>query len=135
MDELTPKPARDPFIGAARRDWRTAGNARSGEMEIDSPESCCGPFAWQQGDTLWMLESIPGGWILAELRFDSAECVYQERRRSCYRWQREAAGALLGRVYSAGDEAASRAASRLLGWLHAARRRARTQPIAPDAHR
>ncbi len=75
------------------------------------------PFAWQQDQTLWILDWESGSWVLAELRFDATDCAYQECRRSRYRWQREAAGVLLGRVYGAGDAAAAEAASRLLGWL------------------
>jgi hypothetical protein len=75
------------------------------------------PFAWQQGQTLWILDWEESAWVLAELRFDGGTCSYQECRRSRYRWQREAAGALLGRVLAAGDEAAGEAAKHLTSWL------------------
>lgn len=78
--------------------------------------SPCRPFAWQHGSTLLILDWEPAGWVLAEFRFDDRHCRYEERRRAHYRWQREAAGALLGRVFAAGEDAADGAAERLGGW-------------------
>lgn len=74
------------------------------------------PFAWQDGRRLWILDSGPDEWILAELRFEPRECRYFEVRRATYRWFREAAGALLGRALSGGLPHAEAAASGLSAW-------------------
>lgn len=75
------------------------------------------PFACQHGDRLLLLEPKSPGWILAELRFDAGGCRYVEVRRACYRWAREAAGALLSRALAEGDAAADRADRALRDWL------------------
>lgn len=74
------------------------------------------PFAWQDGRRLWILDSGPDEWILAELRFEPDACRYFEVRRATYRWFREAAGALLGRALSGGQPHAEAAASGLTDW-------------------
>ena len=75
-----------------------------------------GPFAWQEGRRLWILDGRPGDWVLAELRFDPDVCRYLEIRRSSYRWPREAAGALLSRAIAGGRDQATDAARSLLKW-------------------
>ena len=76
-----------------------------------------GPFAWQDGRRLWLLDGGPMDWVLAELLFDPETCRYLEVRRSTYRWPREAAGALLGRSLSGGECRAEDAARRLNEWI------------------
>ena len=75
------------------------------------------PFAWQHGSRLLLLEPGPLGWVLAELRFDGDACRYVEVQRARYRWAREATGALLSRVFAAGDPAVDRTAHDLQAWL------------------
>lgn len=81
-----------------------------------------GPFAWQDGRRLWILDGGGSDWILAELLFDPESCRYLEIRRSSYRWPREAAGALLSRTYSSGEQKAEIAARGLLDWASRVRR-------------
>ncbi len=50
-----------------------------------------------------MVAEESSGWIVAELRFDSAACAFTEDRRARYQWPREAFGRLLSRVVT-GDE-------------------------------
>jgi hypothetical protein len=75
------------------------------------------PFAWQEGRRLWILDGGPTAWILAELLFDPQSCRYIEVRRANYRWPREAAGALLGRAFAAGQHHAEDAARGLMEWV------------------
>jgi hypothetical protein len=81
-------------------------------IEIERP----GPFAWQSGRRLWILDGRDSEWIVAELEFDPRECRYIEVRRAGYRWPREAAGALLGRALSGGTANAEEAARGLALW-------------------
>lgn len=76
-----------------------------------------GPFAWQDGRRLWLLDGSPDAWILAELLFEPATCRYLEVRRTSYRWPREAAGALLGRTFAGGQRRAEDAARGLSEWI------------------
>lgn len=76
-----------------------------------------GPFAWQDGRRLWILDGGPTDWVLAELIFDPQTCRYLEVRRANYRWPREAAGALLGRTFSGGQRRAEDAARGLSEWV------------------
>jgi hypothetical protein len=76
-----------------------------------------GPFAWQDGRRLWILDGRETDWILAELLFDPTSCRYLEVRRASYRWPREAAGALLGRSFVGGPRRAEEAARRLAAWV------------------
>jgi hypothetical protein len=75
------------------------------------------PFAWQDGRRLWILDGGPTSWVLAELLFEPVTCCYVEVRRSSYRWPREAAGALLGRTFAAGQSRAEDAARGLTAWI------------------
>jgi hypothetical protein len=75
------------------------------------------PFAWQHGRRLLLLDEEARGWTFAELRFDQEHCRYVEVRRATFRWPREAAGALLARGVSFGDEQANRLAAALDRWL------------------
>ncbi|MCC6315713.1 MAG: hypothetical protein IT337_17075 [Thermomicrobiales bacterium] len=100
--------------------WLTArAGAQPGSPALFSPQAPAPPrpFHWQQGSTLWLLDWEPGGWVLAELRFDERHCRYLETRRAYYRWQREAAGALLGRALAAGPAAIEAIAAGLAVWL------------------
>lgn len=76
-----------------------------------------GPFAWQDGRRLWILDGGETNWILAELLFDPQSCRYLEVRRASYQWPREAAGALLGRTLVAGRPRAEEAARGLSAWI------------------
>jgi hypothetical protein len=75
-----------------------------------------GPFSWQDGRRLWILDGGPNNWVLAELIFDPRSCCYEEVRRSSYRWPREAAGALLGRTLASGRQRTEDAARELTAW-------------------
>jgi hypothetical protein len=75
-----------------------------------------GPFSWQDGRRLWILDGGPTYWVLAELIFDPRSCCYEEVRRSNYRWPREAAGALLGRTLAGGTRRVEDAARELTAW-------------------
>ncbi len=76
-----------------------------------------GPFAWQDGRRLWILDGGTTDWVLAELLFEHRSCRYFEVRRSRYRWPREAAGALLGRTLAGGQRRAEDAARGLAEWV------------------
>lgn len=88
-------------------------------MPLSPPVSVPVPFAWQLDRILWILDWEPGGWVLAELRFDHDTCCYAEVRRARYQWQREAAGALLGRVLGAGAREVVVVAANHDAWLAA----------------
>jgi hypothetical protein len=92
----------------ARPGWTGAGPGRAGGR---------GPFAYQHGNRLLLLEARPGGWVLAELRFDPSTCRYAEVRRVRYRWAREATGALISRALAEGDAIAERTDRDLQAWL------------------
>ena len=76
------------------------------------------PFVWQHGTQLILLDDEPGGWVMAELRFDTELCRYVEVRRAIYEETREAIGAVLSRSLSSGDHAAVDTALSLHDWLH-----------------
>ena len=76
-----------------------------------------GPFAWQDGRRLWILDGGELEWVLAELLFDPQSCRYLEVRRTTYRWPREAAGALLGKTMIGGRRRAEEAARGLAAWV------------------
>jgi hypothetical protein len=76
------------------------------------------PFAWQYGTQLILLDDEPGGWVMAELRFDTELCRYVEVRRAVYEETREAIGAVLSRSLSSGDHAAVDTAISLHNWLY-----------------
>lgn len=86
------------------------------QIEIERP----GPFAWQSGRRLWILDGRDSEWVVAELEFDPRECRYIEVRRAGYRWPREAAGALLGRALSGGASNVEEAARGLELWANRA---------------
>lgn len=75
------------------------------------------PFVWQCGRRLLLLEDDRGMWVLAELRFEPEICRYTEVRRSFYRWEREAVGALLSRTIGYGEDAAVESAELLEEWM------------------
>ena len=77
------------------------------------------PFAWQHEQRLLLLDEEPIGWVVAELRFDAAQCRYVEVRRATYRWAREAVGVLLSRALPAGETAVARTSVDLFLWLAA----------------
>jgi len=83
----------------------------------DCPSEHHGPFAWQDGRRLWILDGSPADWVLAELIFEPRTCRYLEVRRAKYRWPREAAGALLGRTFAGGEQRAADAARGLSEWV------------------
>ena len=85
----------------------------AGRYARDDP----GPFAWQDGRRLWILDGGDTDWVLAELLFDPRSCRYLEVRRASYRWPREAAGALLGRTFAGGRRRAEEAACGLSAWV------------------
>jgi hypothetical protein len=64
-----------------------------------------------------LLDDEPGGWVMAELRFDTEICRYVEVRRAVYEETREAIGAVLSRSLSSGDHAAVDTALLLHDWL------------------
>ena len=76
-----------------------------------------GPFAWQDGRRLWILDNGSTNWVLAELLFEPRSCRYFEVRRSIYQWPREAAGVLLGRAIAGGQQRAEDAARGLSEWI------------------
>ncbi len=76
-----------------------------------------GPFAWQDGRRLWILDGGSTEWVLAELLFEPQSCRYLEVRRAMYQWPREAAGALLGRTFAGGQLRAEDAARGLSQWI------------------
>jgi hypothetical protein len=102
----------DPTLGPS-----PAGRDRPATLGRGAPVHA--PFAWQHGSRLFLLEGQAGGWVLAEMRFDTRGCRYVELRRAHYRWPREAIGALLGRAMVAGDAAAADLAGDLAAWVAA----------------
>ena len=86
---------------------------RTGRCSHEHP----GPFAWQDGRRLWILDGGELEWVLAELLFDPQSCRYLEVRRTTYRWPREAAGALLGKTFIGGRRRAEEAARGLAAWV------------------
>jgi hypothetical protein len=103
--------------GAAARPNDDAGPRQSAPRSSCRQMSQGGPFAWQDGRRLWILDSGPSDWVLAELLFEPRSCRYLEVRRSTYRWPREAAGALLGRTFAGGQRQAEDAARGLSEWV------------------
>ena len=75
------------------------------------------PFVWQHGTRLILLDDDPGGWVMAELRFQPELCRYVEVRRAVYSLTREAIGAVLSRALASGDHAAVDTALSLHAWL------------------
>lgn len=103
--------------GAAARSNDDIGPRRSVRVRDAAEATWPGPFAWQDGRRLWILDGSPTHWVLAELMFDTQSCRYIEIRRASYRWPREAAGALLGRAFAGGQQQAEDAARGLSDWL------------------
>jgi hypothetical protein len=91
-------------------------SAIESQIEIERP----GPFAWQSGRRLWILDGRDAEWVVAELEFEPRGCRYIEVRRASYRWPREAAGALLGRALSGGAANAEEASRGLALWANRA---------------
>ncbi len=115
-------PARDSGHGSGRNVGPQPGKAGTGADGDAGPGRAAAvtgraPFAWQHGSRLFLLESGPLGWVLAELRFDPVGCCYVEVRRASYRWAREATGALLSRALAEGDAIAERTDRALRAWL------------------
>jgi len=105
-----------PTTGAATRPNDDFGHrAKSPDNAARNAEQA-GPFSWQDGRRLWILDGRPGSWVLAELIFDPRTCCYEEVRRSSYSWPREAAGALLGRTLANGQRRTEDAARELSAW-------------------
>jgi hypothetical protein len=104
----TPGATTRPNDDFARRP-QSSDNAKRGVEQA-------GPFSWQDGRRLLILDGGPGSWVLAELIFDPRTCCYEEVRRSSYRWPREAAGALLGRTLASGGQRTEDAARELTAW-------------------
>ena len=103
--------------GAATRPNDELGPRRPSTLARDCAREHHGPFAWQDGRRLWLLDGGAVDWVLAELLFDPDTCRYFEVRRSKYRWPREAAGALLGRSFAGGQRRAEDAARSLGEWV------------------
>ena len=103
--------------GAAARSNDDRGPRRVATTAQGRADDHVGPFAWQDGRRLWLLDSGADDWILAELLFEPATCRYLEVRRTRYRWPREAAGALLGRTFAGGQRRAEDAARGLSEWI------------------
>ncbi|MEZ4498477.1 MAG: hypothetical protein R2839_00100 [Thermomicrobiales bacterium] len=76
-----------------------------------------GPFVWQHGQRLLLLDEDAGIWSVAELEFDKSTCRYVEIRRSGYDTEREAIGAVLSRALASGFEEVVRASKLLNSWL------------------
>lgn len=79
------------------------------------------PFVVQSGPIILMVEAGEAGWTLAQLRFDSERCVFQESSRVTYTWPREAFGAILSRLAGLDiDEAAvTRLTEEFSDWIGA----------------
>lgn len=103
--------------GAATRPNDEFGPRRPATLGGSCATDHHGPFAWQDGRRLWLLDGGPTAWVLAELFFDPDTCRYFEIRRSRYRWPREAAGALLGHSFAGGQRRAEEAARSLSEWV------------------
>ena len=104
----------DPSRSLARSAWFNdvvAGRASEGSTRRPVP------FVWQHGNRLLLLTEEDKRWVFAELLFDSAACVYVERRRIAYDWEREAVGAVLSRAFAAGLESVECAARAMNRWL------------------
>ena len=93
------------------------GPHRPATLPRRSDRNHSGPFAWQDGRRLWILDGAETNWVLAELLFDPQSCRYLEVRRASYQWPREAAGALLGRTFAGGRRRAEEAARGLSAWI------------------
>lgn len=63
------------------------------------------PFVLQSGRSLLIVAGEELGWVVAELTFDPAACIFIEQSRAQFQWPREAFGRLLSRVYLADDQA------------------------------
>lgn len=106
-----------PNGGSAPSDPRRALiDSRGSGDETTNPESV--PFVWQHDKRLLLLDEEQRGWVLAELKFNPANCRYTEVRRALYRWPREAVGAVLSRALASGVDATEDAADRLNAWLN-----------------
>ena len=103
--------------GAAARSNDELDPRPSASLRGDCAQDIQGPFAWQDGRRLWILDGGSTDWVLAELLFEPRTCRYLEVRRSKYRWPREAAGALLGRTFVGGQRGAEDAARGLNEWI------------------
>jgi hypothetical protein len=103
--------------GATAKPNDELGPRRSAAMPVGCAQDQQGPFAWQDGRRLWILDSGSSDWVLAELLFEPQSCRYLEVRRSVYQWPREAAGALLGRTFAGGRRQAEEAARGLSDWI------------------
>lgn len=68
-------------IRAARADARTVRDSL--------------PFVVQSGQALFIIAENSAEWIVAELHFDPADCIFLETRRASYQWPREAFGRLM----------------------------------------
>ncbi|MFN8592476.1 MAG: hypothetical protein U0031_13540 [Thermomicrobiales bacterium] len=110
-----PDRERDMPTGGPTRSDDDAGASSGGTTAVRN-STWSHPFAWQDGRRLWILDSGPDDWTLAELRFEPESCRYFEVRRATYRWFREAAGAFLSRALSGGQHHAETAASGLTDW-------------------
>jgi hypothetical protein len=105
-----------PPTGAATRPNDDFGHRPQTPEGATRDAEKVGPFSWQDGRRLWILDGGPSAWVLAELMFDPRTCCYEEVRRSNYRWPREAAGALLGRTLAGGRQQTEDAARELTAW-------------------
>jgi len=103
--------------GAAARSNDELGPRQPATLPGGHSRDHHGPFAWQDGRRLWILDGGSTDWVLAELLFEPQTCRYLEVRRSTYRWPREAAGALLGRSFIGGQRRAEDAARGLNAWI------------------
>lgn len=103
--------------GAAAKPNDDFAPRRPATLEDHCAREHSGPFAWQDGRRLWILDGCETNWVLAELLFDPLWCRYLEVRRATYRWPREAAGALLGRSLVGGQRRAEEAARGLAAWV------------------
>ena len=78
------------------------------------------PFVVQSGQIMYLVAEERDGWVLAELRFDSATCTFAEERRTRFQWPREVFGRLLSRTI-VGDHIelneANRVADAFTRWL------------------
>jgi hypothetical protein len=105
-----------PTTGAATRPNDEFGHRPQASEGPSREVERVGPFSWQDGRRLWILDGGPSDWVLAELIFDPRTCCYDEVRRSSYRWPREAAGALLGRALAGGRRQTEEMARELSAW-------------------
>jgi hypothetical protein len=103
--------------GATAKPNDELGPHRSATVRGGCAQDQQGPFAWQDGRRLWILDGGSTDWVLAELLFEPQSCRYLEVRRSNYQWPREAAGALLGRAFAGGQRRAEDAARGLSEWI------------------